>query len=74
MKAVITKPTEATQPPVFPKMPHRLRPNPETVASGSQRQKRDNIFSKSRETREDRGARQIKMSHQSQTFPHGANY
>jgi hypothetical protein len=33
-------------------------------------QKRDNTFSKSRDTREDRGARQMKTAHDSQTFPH----
>jgi hypothetical protein len=32
--------------------------------------KRDDTFSKSRDTREDRGARQMKTSHDSQTFPH----
>jgi len=30
--------------------------------------KRDNIFSKSRDTREDRSTRQMKTSHNSQTF------
>jgi hypothetical protein len=33
--------------------------------------KRDNTFSKSRDTREDRGARQMKTAHNPQTFPHG---
>ena len=33
--------------------------------------KRDNTFSKSRDTREDRGTRQAKTKHSSQTFPHG---
>jgi hypothetical protein len=33
-------------------------------------QKRDNTFSKSRDTREDRGSRQMKNSHSPQTFPH----
>jgi hypothetical protein len=37
----------------------------------SKQEKRDNIFSKSRDTREDRGARQMKTSHNAQTFPHG---
>ncbi|MEJ0091487.1 MAG: hypothetical protein WDM80_17300 [Limisphaerales bacterium] len=32
--------------------------------------KRDNIFSQSRDTREDRGARQMKTAQNSQTFPH----
>ena len=33
--------------------------------------KRDNTFSKSRDTREDRGTRQAKTQNNSQTFPHG---
>jgi len=33
-------------------------------------QKRDNIFSKSRDTQEDRGSRQMKMSRSSQALPH----
>jgi hypothetical protein len=33
--------------------------------------KRDDIFSKSRDTREDRGARQMKTAHNPQTFSHG---
>ena len=32
--------------------------------------KRKNIFSKSRDTREDRAVRQKKTTHNSQTFPH----
>jgi hypothetical protein len=57
--------------PVFPKMPHRLRPNPDAPAPIPKSQKRDNIFSKSRDTREDRGSRQMKTSHNPQTFTHG---
>ncbi len=38
-------------------------PNPKS-------QKRDNIFSKSRDTREDRGTRKMKTTHNSQTFSH----
>jgi hypothetical protein len=41
-----------------------------TTAQDSKPKKRDNTFSKSRETREDRGARQMKTSHNSQTFTH----
>ena len=33
--------------------------------------KRDNIFSKSRDTREDRSTRQMTASRNAQTFPHG---
>ena len=32
--------------------------------------KREKIFSKSRDTREDRGVRQVKMTNNSQTFSH----
>jgi hypothetical protein len=34
-------------------------------------EKRDNIFSKSRDTREDRGERQMKTSNNVQSLPHG---
>jgi hypothetical protein len=33
--------------------------------------KRDNTFSQSRDTREDRGSRQMKTANSSQTFSHG---
>jgi hypothetical protein len=33
-------------------------------------QKRDNTFSQSRDLREDRDTRQMKATHNSQTFPH----
>jgi hypothetical protein len=62
---------EAPQPPVFPRTFHRLRPNSETPLPGSKPQKRDDIFSKSRDLREDRGSRQMKTSHNPRTFPHG---
>jgi hypothetical protein len=60
-----------SQLPVFPKTVHRLRPNSETATPSPKPQKRDDIFSKSRDMREDRGSRQIKTSHNPQTFPHG---
>jgi hypothetical protein len=68
MKASITKPAETPQTPVFQKTLHRLRPNPEAAAPSPKSQKRDNIFSKSRDTREDRGTRQMKTTHNSQTL------
>jgi len=34
--------------------------------------KRDNTFSQSRDTREDRATRQVKTTHTPQTFPHAA--
>ena len=48
-----------------------LRPNPKTATPNPKAPERDNIFSKSRDTREDRGSRQMKTSHNPQTFPHG---
>ena len=41
-----------------------------SAAANPKPEKRDNIFSKSRDTREDRGARQMKTAHSSQTFSH----
>jgi len=49
---------------VFPQTLHSLRPNLETAAKTK---KRDNIFSKSRDTREDRGTREMKTAHNHQT-------
>jgi hypothetical protein len=69
MKTSSPKLAKELQPPVFQKTLHRLRSNPKAVA-GSKSEKRDNTFSKSRDTREDRGERQMKTTHNSQTFPH----
>ena len=59
------------EPPVFPKVFHRARQNLKETAPGSNSRKREDIFSKSRDTREDRGRRQAKTSQNSQTLPHG---
>jgi len=66
MKTPVTKLAATVQTPVFGQTFHTLRPNPETATSKSK--KRDNIFSKSRDTREDRGTREMKTSHNGQTF------
>ena len=66
MKDTIARPSETPQTPVFPKTPHRLRSNSKQAAAKPE--KRDNIFSKSRDTREDRGTREMKTSHKDQTF------
>jgi hypothetical protein len=71
MKAAKTKGVEAPQTGVFPKTLHHLRPRLAAAPSQPKSQKRDNIFSKSRDTREDRGERQIKTSHNPQTFSRG---
>jgi len=70
-KASFAKLAATPQTPVFPKTLHRLRSKSSLATLEPTRQKRDNIFSKSRDTREDRGARQMKTSQNSQTFPHG---
>jgi hypothetical protein len=64
VKASIAKLAETLQTPVFPKTLHHLRPNPKAATP----QKRDNTFSKSRDMYEDRGSRQMKTTHNSQTF------
>jgi hypothetical protein len=57
--------------PVFKKTRHRVRTNAAPATTKPKPPKRDNIFSKSRDTREDRGLREMKTSHNPQTFPHG---
>ena len=66
MKTPGPKNTATTPTPVFPQTLHRLRPNP--GASTEKSQKRDNTFSQSRDTHEDRGTREMKTSRNDQTF------
>jgi hypothetical protein len=68
MRASKTKLEETPQTPVFPQTLHRLRTNPQAATPSTKSQKRDNIFSKSRDTHEDRGTRQMKTTHKSQTL------
>jgi hypothetical protein len=68
MTALIIKLAGAAPIPVFPPTLHRVRPRPGKAASGKKLPKRDNIFSKSRDTREDRAMRQAKTSHNSKTL------
>jgi hypothetical protein len=56
------------QSPVFPRTLHRLRPNGDQVMPNQKLKKRDNIFSKSRDLNEERGTREMKTSHNDQTF------
>lgn len=44
--------------------------NPKAAIPNPKSQKRDNTFSKSRDTREDRGSRKMKTTHSPQTFQH----
>jgi hypothetical protein len=66
MKPLASKLAAMPQTPVFPQTLHTLRPISDAAASKSK--KRDNIFSRSRDAREDRGTREMKTSHNDQTF------
>jgi hypothetical protein len=70
-KSSFTKSAEEAQTPVFQKTLHRLRTNPLAANPSPKSQKQDSTFSQSRDTREDRGSRQMKTTHNSQTFSHG---
>jgi hypothetical protein len=70
-RAAPAKVSDTSQTPVFPQTLHRVRQRGKPVMPGAKPQKRDNVFSKSRDTREDRGERQMKTSHNPQTIPHG---
>jgi hypothetical protein len=69
MKKSSSQPITTDPGPVFPQTIHRQRPNLKTAAAAKPA-KRDNTFSQSRDTREDRGTRQMKTSHNAQSFPH----
>jgi len=63
------KPAAQATTPVFPQTPHTLRPK--SAAAIPKDKKRDNVFSKSRDTREDRGTREMKNTRHSQSLPPG---
>ena len=71
IEASTTKLTAPVQAPVFPETPHQFRPTSTLTAPNRKPKKRDNTFSKSRDVREDRGAGQMKTTHNAQSFPHG---
>ncbi|HZM03953.1 MAG TPA: hypothetical protein VFC44_13155 [Candidatus Saccharimonadales bacterium] len=70
MKASKKKAPSAPQTPVFPDVMHRVRTVTEKPQPSAKAAKRDNIFSKSHDTHEDRGVRQAKTSRNAQTLPH----
>ena len=70
MKKSVVKSAAKALPPVFPKTAHQFRPVVEVVVK-PKAAKRENTFSKSRDTREDRGTREMKSSKNAQTLPHG---
>ena len=68
MNPPITKFAAIVQTPVFPLTLHQFRPIPKAAATPKP-PKRDNIFSKSRDVREDRGTREMKTSQNARSFP-----
>jgi hypothetical protein len=68
MKSSIAKLPETAESPVFPKTLHRLRSNPDAADANPKSKKRDKIFSKSRDNREDRGTREMKTKNKTQTL------
>ncbi len=65
MKQPISKFAAILQTPVYPQTMHQFRPT--KAAANPKPPKRDNIFSKSRDLREDRGIREMKTSHTDQS-------
>jgi hypothetical protein len=70
MKPAITK-FSKPRPPVYQTVVHKPGPLPKAAVPKPTSPKRENIFSKSRDTREDRSARQMKTKNKPQTFSHG---
>jgi hypothetical protein len=68
MKPSPKKVPEGSQIPVFPQVLHRVRARGEKTALNPTVKKRENTFSNSRDLREDRGTREMKTSHNDQTF------
>jgi len=68
-KAPTRKLATTPETPVFPQTMHTVRPRGAAAALPKPK-KRDNVFSKSVDTREDRSRREMKTTHNAQTFPH----
>ncbi|HEV2694368.1 MAG TPA: hypothetical protein VG347_15860 [Verrucomicrobiae bacterium] len=72
MKILKNQPAAAPVDPIDPVFPVVIRQRGVKAALPAKKvKKRENTFSKSRDTREDRGARQMKTSDNPQTLPHG---
>jgi len=71
MNKPASKPESTPQTDVFPETLHRVRQRPNEAGPAIKSKKRANTFSQSRDTREDRGARQAKTARNPQTLPHG---
>ncbi len=68
MKTTPSKFAEILQTPVYPQTLHQFRPVPR-AATNPKPAKRDNVFSQSRDTREDRGTREMKTTQNARSFP-----
>lgn len=68
MKTSISKFAAIVQTPVYPQTLHQFRPA--KAAASPKPPRRDNTFSQSRDTRENRGTRTMKTSNNTQTFTH----
>jgi hypothetical protein len=68
MKAHLAK--IAIEPPVFEIAIRQRVTKSQAATPGSKEPKRDNVFSQSRDTRENRALRQMKNTKSPQTFPH----
>jgi hypothetical protein len=69
MKSPVSKFAKMLQTSVFPQTLHQVRPP--KASSSPEPAKRDKIFSKSRDLREDRGTREMKTTQKAQSFPRG---
>jgi hypothetical protein len=68
MKPAISKFAASLQTPIYPKSVHQSRP--QKAGESPKLPKRENIFSKSSDTCEDRGTPVMKTSHSTQRLPH----
>jgi len=59
--------------PIYQSTPEQLKPHPEGAVPNPNALKRDNTFSQSRDIHEDRGTRQMKTTHNTQTFHRRTN-
>jgi hypothetical protein len=69
MKNPITPFAAIVQTPVYPKTLHQFRPA--KAGANPKPPKRDNIFSQSRDQREDRGIREMKTTQNPRSSPRG---
>ncbi len=58
---------------IYQSTPEQLKPHPEGSPLNPKPPERDKTFSQSRDLREDRGTRQMKTTHNSQTFHRRSN-